>query len=104
VQDVRLVLRAAFLVQTRLRLPEHRAELHATVGEALAQHFQKPHHLHLAAEAVHNLPLAVRAVELFVPRPLLGLAGFKESEERPPVQRNRAVKGGGITLLIAAFR
>ena len=102
VEDIGGILGLAGLVDRGLRLPEHGPELDAPVGEALAQHFQQTHHLHFPAKTVDELPLAVGAVDLFKPLPLLGLAGADEGEERAGVQRLFPVEGGGVALLIAA--
>lgn len=99
-KDVGGILGLTGLVDGGFWLPEHDSELDAPVGEALAQHFQEAHLLYFPAEAVDELPLAVGAVDLLKPRPLLGLAGADEREERADIQRLFPVKGGGIALLI----
>ena len=103
VKDVGGILGLTGLVDGGFWLPEHDPELDAPVGEALAQHFQEAHLLHFPAEAVDELPLAVGAVDLLKPCPLLGLAGADEGEERADVQRLFPVKGGGVALLITAM-
>ena len=102
VKDVGGILGLTGLVDGGFWLPEHDPELDSPVGEALAQHFQEAHLLYFPAEAVDELPLAVGAVDLLKPRPLLGLAGADEGEERADIQRLFPVKGGGIALLVAA--
>lgn len=102
VENVGGILGLAGLVDGGLRLPEHGPELDAPVGKTLAQHFQQTHQLHFPTKTVDELPLAVRAVDLFKPLPLLRLAGADEREERAGIQRLFTVEGGGIALLIAA--
>ena len=104
VQDIGRILLHGIFIDGGFRLPEYRAELDAAVCEALAQHTQQADHLHLAAEAFHNLLFAVRAIDFDILLPRLRLAGLDEGHKRIHIQRQFPIKRLGIALYVTAPR
>ena len=103
VQDVGRILGLGGLIDFGFRLPEHRPELDAPVGEALPQNLQQAHHLHFPAKALHQLALTVGTIDFLKPLPRFGLAGTNEGDKGADVQGFPPVKVLGVSLLISTL-